>query len=421
MKALITLLTSSFIILTLLTACGNQEQEEEKVDGAENLLEKIQAEEINQEKDLTDVFLAGNINFSFDLFKTISSEENAFFSPVPIYHSLALLANGANETAKEEILASLGLGDLPLEEVNASYRQLINNLESQKEEGQLTLSNSIWYDLDFKANEDYLKTNKTYFDTDSFKIDYSNKESPDFMNNWISDQTNGKIEKMVDTIDPSAVMYLFSTIYFKADWKMPFKASDSYESEFLVNDEKLEVEKMTGRFELESVQSADEEGVILPYKKGNYSFIALMPKEEVSVRDYLASLNPEKLLQLKNDTVKEEIEILLPKFELSYEKTLNEALKEMGIQKIFDENENSLSGMGEADGNLFVNEILQKSYFTLDEKGTEAASAVSSEIDTTSMPMPVEVIDFNRPFLYGIIDEDSDLPLFLGIMDRPDK
>lgn len=424
-KQLYTLATTALIGLTIFSGCGKSEdgpeEEPEGKVGVENLLKNVQGKELDGEQDLPDSFLQSNANFSFDLFKKLASEENAVFSPVPVYASLALIANGAEDQAHNEILEALNLEDLNAEEINAYYHELMKRLESEQENIDLTLSNSIWFDDHFEEKVDFLETNKTYYEADSFKINFMDQNTPVVMNDWIDDQTNGKIEVMVDEIDMDAVMYLFSTIYFDAEWEMPFKASESYGSEFFAEAETLEVDKMTGRFNLETVLTADEEGVILPYEAEEYSFVALMPSEGTKVRDYLNDFDQEKMIELSKEIKEEEVDLLLPKFEVNFENLLNDPLKEMGIQEMFDLGSNSLSKMGESEGNLFVSKIFQKTYLVVDEEGTEAASAVGTEIATTSMPVEKRVIDFNRPFLYGIIDNETDLPIFLGIMDHPGK
>ena len=401
--------------LALLTSCGKEEAPE-----AENLLDNIQAQEVEEVTKLPNEFLQAQANFSLDLFKELAEEENAVFSPVPVYYSLALIANGADEAAQSEILNKLALDDWTLEEVNGYYHELIQRLESDREDVGLNLSNSIWYDRDFKANEEFLETNKSYYGADSFKIDFTDAKAPLAMNDWVSEATNGKIEEMVEEMNPEAVMYLFSTIYFDADWEMPFKGSDTYESEFLVDGEELQVEKITGRFELETVETADEEGIVLPYQDDRYSFIALLPDESTDIRGYLSTFDEAKLLALISEIKEEEVDLLIPKFEVNYENVLNTPLQDLGIEGIFDARANHLSPMGTADGNLYVSEIFQKTYLSLNEKGTEAASAVGTEISETSLPMETRIIDFNRPFLYSIVEKETGLPVFIGIMDRPE-
>ncbi len=382
-----------------------------------NLLEDVEAEEVETVGELPDRFLRGNANFSIDLFKEVSEEKNAVFSPVPVYLSLGLLANGADDQAQAEILETLNLADLKPGEFNPYYHELMRRFESE----ELNLANSIWYDQDFQADADFLKTNKMYYDASSYVLDFSDSKASTVMNDWVSDATDGKIDQMVDEISAETVMYLFSIIYFDATWEVPFIAEKTYASDFLVDGETVEVDKMTARMEIEHLITEEEEGIILPYEGSQYSFVALMPAEGVPVRNYLQSLTPMKLTEIVSQIKKDEVEILLPKFKVSFENKLNAILPELGVQAIFDPQINSLSRMGQASDNLFVSEMFQKTVFEVDELGTEAASAVGSTIEMTSLPEPKPIIDFNRPFIYSILDNETGLPVFLGIIDQPEK
>lgn len=389
--------------------------------GAENLLEEVDAKKIDRIEEIPRSFIESNTEFSLALFKELATDENPVFSPVPVYLSLALLSNGAEDDASREILDTLNVADLTDEEFNAYYHELMNVLEVETEGTVLNISNSIWHDQEFEANADFLQLNKTYYDTDTFKLDFNNKKAPTEMNNWISNATNGKIKKMVEEIGADTVMYLFSTIYFDGKWETPFEQEATYESEFLVDGEILDVDKMTGRFDIEHIITEAEEGIILPYEDGQYSFVALMSNREQTVREYLNSFDQVKVTELFNAIEKDEVDILLPKFEVNFENKLTDTLPDMGIKEIFNAETNSLSKMGKASGNLYVSEMAQKTFIEVNELGTEAASAVSSTITMMSMPEPKPMIDFNRPFIYSIIDNSTGLPVFLGIMDNPEK
>lgn len=391
-----------------------------KVD-AENLLEGVEASNVEAVDELPEAFIEANMEFSFELFKALTEEENPVFSPVPVYLSLALLANGAEEDANREILEALNVANLTEEKFNAYYHKLIGLLETESEGVELNISNSIWHDQTFEANTDFLQLNKTYYDTDTFKLDFSDKKAPTEMNEWVSNATNGKIDEIIDTIDANTVMYLFSTIYFDGKWEVPFEMEGTYESEFSVDGETLELDKMTGRFELDHIITDAEEGIILPYEDDQFSFIALMPNREQTVREYLETMDQAKIMELVNAVEKDEVDILLPKFEVNFENKLTDTLPSMGIKEIFDSETNSLSKIGQATGNLYVSEMIQKTFIEVNELGTEAASVASSTITMTSMPEPKPLIDFNRPFVYGIIDKETGLPVFMGIMDNPEK
>ena len=114
----------------------------------------------------------------------------------------------------------------------------------------------------------------------------------------------------------------------------------------------------------------------------------------------------------------------LPKFEVTFEKELNDSLKNMGLQKAFDPGLADLSGLGSTlqGGNLYISLVKQKAVIKVDEEGTEAAAVTSVEIRkecAMEYSQPVVDITFDQPFLYMIVDLEKEVPLFMGIMDDP--
>jgi len=65
------------------------------------------------------------------------------------------------------------------------------------------------------------------------------------------------------------------------------------------------------------------------------------------------------------------------------------------------------------DGNLFIDEVLHKTFIKVDEEGTEAAAVTSVGIGLTAMP---ETIYFrvDRPFVFLIRERHSGTILFIG-------
>ncbi len=397
-----------------------ENSDDPKLDGvfAENLMEDFEEENSQLAGDLPESFIEGKLEFSLDLFERLLEDENPVYSPIPVYLALGLLANGADKEAREEIFLAINEDDTKGEELNRYYRDLIGEISEVEGDTSFNISNSIWYDRDFKAKDDFLQKNKNYYGAGAYKIDFENKEAPKLINQWVRDATNSKINKMLDQIDEKTVMYLFSTIYFDAKWETPFPKDKSFRGDFFLENDSLEVEKMSNTFEVKSIINEEESLIVLPYKDSRYSFMALMPREGIDIRDYVKGLDMEEIGKRINSIEKERLNIILPKFEVSFENRLDNDLKDMGIERIFDPQVNSLEKMGESSGNIYLSKMIQKTYIKVDEEGTEAASVVEAQIDVTSLS---PTIDFNRPFVYSILDKDTGLAVFLGIMDNPSK
>lgn len=386
---------------------------------AEDLMKDVEGNDIEDLKELPKEFTKGNYKFSLDVFKELLEEENPVFSPTPIYLSLGLIQNGTDEKARDEIVKLIGESNLSQEDINLYYKFLKEDLSENKADTELNISNSIWYDKDFKANNDFLEKNKTYYDADAYKMDFRDKKSTEAINEWVEKVTKGKIDKMVDEIGEDTVMLLYSSIYFDGKWKVPFPKEKTYEMSFFTRDDgEIEVPMMSNSLDVKNFIKDGETGIVFPYNDERFEFLALMPQEGQDIREYVKKLDIDKINDKISQMEENRVRLVLPKFEKSFESSLKDVLVKMGVEKIFDPNAKSLQNMGESLVDLYVGSIKQKTYIRVDEEGTEAASVVESTIEETSM---AESIEFNRPFLYGVIDKESKLPIFLGVMDNPKK
>lgn len=387
---------------------------------AEDLMEGIKGEQVDLLDSLTKEFTDSTSQFSIDMFKQLANEENAVYSPTPLYLALGLILNGAEGETKAQIEDALTKHGLDPEELNMYYKTLIEDL-SQKDDGvELNICNSIWYSDKYEPNKEFLGKNKTYYGADAYMLDFNAPDAPKAMNNWISISTKGRIDKMVDNINPLDRMFLFSTIYFEGKWANPFKGKDTFSDTFYVDDStNVTVDFMKMKKEIKNVKTDTEQAILLPYKGDRYAFVAILPDENTDVRDYISSMSKDSITDIVGAMNEREVTINLPKFEIEFGKNLNDELKALGMTDMFGDLAD-FSGMSEnGDDDLYVEEVAQKTFIKVDEKSTIAASAVKINMALkSSMP---EYIVFNRPFVYAIFDTKTGLPIFLGILDNPQK
>ena len=148
--------------------------------------------------------------FGFKLFKKISSiqkDSNIFISPFSVSMALGMTLNGANKTTYDSIKTLLELNGLTDPEINQSYQSLINRLDNLDPNVTFNIANSIWYLNSMTFEQEFINTNKTYFNAEVTGLDFSNPSSVDIINNWVNQNTNGKINEILESIPPDAVMY----------------------------------------------------------------------------------------------------------------------------------------------------------------------------------------------------------------------
>lgn len=384
---------------------------------ADNLMEGIQAGEVAG-KEADDGFIQAYSDFAVRLFqKTAAPEENSLISPLSVMLALAMTANGADGQTLTEMEGLLG-GGLPIEELNQYLYTYVQNLSSEKD-AKFQAANSIWFrdDERLQVESDFLQTNADYYGAAAYKSPFDQQTVED-INHWVEDHTDGMIKEMVREISDDAVIYLINALVFDAEWETIYKEHEISEGTFTtVKGDQRTVERMHSdeSFYLDDGQAT---GFMKNYKGGRYSFAALLPNEGVSIGEYIASLTGERLTQTIREAEETAVEVNLPKFSYEYMVEMNGALAELGMPTAFDDDAADLSRMGHStEGNLFIGEVLHKTFIAVDEKGTKAGAATQVVVYDSASIIDHQV-NLDRPFVYMIVDNATGMPLFVGaVMD----
>ena len=361
------------------------------------------------------------LNFTWNMFEESSNNEgNLMISPPSAYLALAMTLNGADNDTKTEMLKALSADNIALEDVNIGLNDWMNSLMSKNRIAKLSITNSIWHREGFNANKDFLQTNADYYSAYIKSLNFSDASAPDTINKWVKEATNETIDKIVDEISDDVMMYLINAIYFKGDWKEQFAANKTQKAEFKTPTGVVKTDFMNRRGEIDYLQSNGITGVVLPYLDEQFAFVGLLPVEGKTPKDLINDLSALDLLSLMKNKEAKNIELSLPKFESSYEDSLNNELSNLGMNIAFDPYNADFSLMREdLEKDLYISKVKQKTYIKVDEKGTEASAVTSVTLETTSMPVELPRVVFDRPFVYGIVDVTTGIPLFIGIMENP--
>jgi serine protease inhibitor len=363
--------------------------------------------------------------FSADLFKASADNNgNVMISPASVYLALAMALNGAGGETKADMLKVLAGEGVTADMINKSSRDWMNILAKTGSKTTLAIANSIWFDQKFTPYKPFLQSNADFFSASVRKLDFKDSSTPGVINSWVKDATRGTIDKIVESINPDVVMYLINTVYFKSDWQTSFDKNETRNLTFNTPKGAVETAFMhrTGKMAYFSGNGAA--GVALPYDDGHFAYFALLPDGKTTPREWLSKQDPALLVdniagmmaQKNNFTV----ELAMPKFESRYEDSLKNELTGLGMGIAFEPNRADFSQMNEQhEKNLYISEVKHMTFIRVDEKGTEASAATSVEVGITSMPMSDKQLTFDRPFIYGIMDIKTGMPLFLGIMENP--
>ena len=358
-------------------------------------------------------FIDGVANFSVELFKnSFSSKENSLISPTSVLLALAMTTNGARSTTLSQMEAVIG-GGLSIQELNKYLYSYVKKLPSE-DKSILNIANSIWFrDKGFDVKQDFLQTNADYYGAAAYKSAFDNGTVKD-INNWVKKNTDGLIDSIIDDISSDAIMYLINTVLFDAEWYEKYETSAVRDRQFTAFDGTKQTVKFMHSNEYRYLESDSAKGFIRPYFDNKYSFVALLPDENISINEYVASLTGGTFMNIVNNAWGTRVIAALPKFEYDYEITMNGALQTMGMTDAFCPIAADLSNIGTAWGNLFISEVKHKTFITVDERGTKAAAVTSVGVDVTSVQPQPKIVTLDRPFVYAIIDNETKLPIFIG-------
>lgn len=391
--------------------------------GVKNLTDGVNAADVTL-PEVTDYTMIGDLGAGLMQYAAAQEAENPVLSPLSAYLCLAMLMPGANENTKAEFEKILGAD---WDYVSALAADIAAQLEKTGGSTKLDLANSIWTDDDKAViEEEWLKTVKAYFGPDIYSADLPSDGALKAINKWVNDKTNGMIPKLHDdNYDKDTIMVLLNALYMKADWAHKFEGNYTNDREFTKADGSAVTVPFMNMYEAyESyIKTEDAEGIMLPYDDGRLAFIALKPGSG-DARGYASSLTGAKLKELiaaaKADTF---VTVNMPKFDTEYSVYLTDALKAMGMTDAFDPDLADLSGAGRGvDGPLYISYVFQRVKVDVDEEGTEAA-AVTEIATAKGCALPADepiVLTFDKPFVYAIVDTETGVPLFAGVMENPE-
>lgn len=367
--------------------------------------------------ELTDVSDAAVTDFAVRLFKaSMKDGENTLISPLSVLVALSMTANGADNETLSQMEAVLGM---PIDQLNTWISTYMANLP-EEEKYKLSLANSIWFTDDerFTVNQDFLQTNANYYGADIYRAPFDDDTCKD-INKWVKDNTDGMIKNILDQIPQEAVMYLINALAFDAEWQDIYFENQVREGEFTTeNGEKRNVDMMYSE-ENKYLEDKHATGFIKYYKDRKYAFAALLPKEGTTVSEYIASLDGEHLNELLTNAKSVFVNTSIPKFETEYDVDMSAVLSGMGMPDAFSGATADFSKLGHSTaGNIFINRVLHKTFISVDERGTKAGAATVVEMNDECALIiedPKQVF-LDRPFVYMLIDCETNLPFFIGTM-----
>lgn len=371
-------------------------------------LSRVEQELVNQCND-----------FAFRLLQTTNEnvdKEQIVLSPLSTSFALAMVANGAIGLTQQEIIEALGFTGFSIDEMNNYSQKILKELGNLDKTSTVNIANSIWLNKDFSPLSSYKKVIEEYYEAEVKTVDFNSDKTLNQINKWCSDKTDGCIPSLLNGLDPTMQMMLINTLYFKGSWENSFNQEDTYRGTFTTSSGSQQVDFMTSTHYYSYMMNENMTVLEIPYGNKAFTMNVLLPREGYSIDECLSELNNSQWLLLQDNRTSGKIEIHLPKLKIEWKNELAFILELLGVKRAFTETAD-FSGLSK--NPMSISSVHQTNYFSVDEKGTEAASATRIEMigDVIGGVNP-KIICVNRPFLFILQEKSTGSILYIGKVEK---
>ncbi|HEY0130153.1 MAG TPA: serpin family protein, partial [Allosphingosinicella sp.] len=354
-----------------------------------------------------------------DLYRRLGAEPgNIFISPASVSMALGMVHAGAEGETAAEMERALRY---PPGAVHEGMGALLESLPIALEGRRLSLANALWVQQSFALRPSYLEQVRRHYGGGARPVDFVGApvEAIAAVNRWAEEQTAGRIKTILqrENINDRTRLVLTNAVYFKADWLLPFQASQTRPRPFrLAGGGSVSVPMMRQRANFRLLETPAFEAVEMPYKGEELSMLLFLPRESSGLKQFEQSLDGQALRGWTEQLMSSErrdLELVAPRIELDTRASLVPQLQALGMRRAFTQLA-QLGGMSEA--RLYLSDVIHQTYLRIDEKGTEAAAVTAGLAEIVSMPRQFHA---DRPFFFVIRDNRSGTLLFLGRIERP--
>jgi len=391
--------------------------------------------------------VSGNTEFAFDLYQAVRAREgNLLYSPYSVSLALAMAYAGARGTTEEEMAEVLHF-TLPQEDFHPALQTLSLTVASRSADPkiQLTIANSPWVQTGYSFLPTFLDLLAANYNAAPRHVDFLGApgEACDAVNEWVSRETEGKIQNLLDpaAIKPLTQLILANAVYFKADWLHPFSTAATRDGPFyLLDGSEIMVPLMEQEENFRYTSGEGYQAIELPYISENMSMVILISKEAAERSDpwlpspplplpsgpidplhfeeFERSLNAERFASIVTDLRLTTVHLIMPKFTYESSFNLKGTLAGMGMPDAFTGYVADFSGM---DGTrlLCISDVVHKAFVAVDEKGTEAAAATALPVATIDLPPEPVQLTIDCPFIFVMRDVKTGAILFVGCVLDP--
>lgn len=354
-------------------------------------------------------------NAFLSLFKATLPTDNksSLVSPLSIIIALGMTADGTAGNTRAQFENLFGM---TTEELDTAMAYLTSRLsDTGSKNVKFNSANSLWLaQSGVKFRTSYLERVKAVYDPSIYSVDFADSATVDAINGWVSDNTDKMIEKIIEygDVDAGTVAALVNALVFDAKWDQKFKkVTDGTFTSYTGKEQSVEMMYSSG---VKYIEGDDFTGFSKDYDGGKFSFVALLPDEKTDIFDFVRELDGETICDVISSDTGEAVSAGMPKFTFDFDADLIPALISLGLTDVFGGGAD-FTELAECQvGDIYVDKAIHKTHIEVDENGTKAAAA--TYIGTRKNSIYENEVVLDRPFFFMIVDNESSLPIFMGVM-----
>jgi serpin B len=352
---------------------------------------------------------------------------NIVLSPYSIGTAMAMALAGAQGANAAEMAAVLGYR-LPRDQIDAANAEVLTILDRSgkgsdpKAAAQLRIANALMLT---QLGGEAIAPAYAALVRDKYAAELFRGADLAQVNDWVKQKTDGKIESLLDRLDPTAIAVLLNAIAFKAPWQAPFDPQSTRDAPFHTLAGEVSVPTMHLRAAFAIAVRQGYRALRLAYAAEQLAMVVALPDDIARTEEMTARLDGAELAQLLAElrAQPQAVDLALPRFSAHYKAGLVEAFQQLGMRKAFATHEadfSSMTGKPPAEALVAIDQIVHRAVIEVAEEGTEAAAATGVVMGLRSVrPSSAETFRVDRPFLFYIVDDASGAILFQGRIVDP--
>ncbi|XP_022232379.2 LOW QUALITY PROTEIN: serine protease inhibitor 42Dd [Drosophila obscura] len=351
--------------------------------------------------------------FATELFQTLATErqdENVIISPVSIQLALGLAYYGAEGRTATELQKTLHASAKESKDGLAeSYHRLLHSYIKSKT--VLEIANKVYTRENLKVAPHFREVAQKYFDSDVEALDFSREtEAVDRINAWVKQETQEKIERVVDSLEPDTNVALVNAIYFKARWARPFNDDDTRDRDFWLGErQSVQVPTMFADnwYYYADYPELDAKAIELFFENINMTMWFILPNQRTGLRALEEKLKGVDFKLLEDRWQWQSVSVYLPKFKFEFDTDLKPTLSKMGISAMFSDAADFSNIFEDSPIGTRITKVQHKTFIDVNEIGCEAAGASYAAGVPMSLPLDPKTFVADHPFVFIIRDQHA--------------